>query len=276
MNTRHLSLFAHVAKSGSMSKTAEELRISQPAISAQIKRLEDDLGVPLFASHGRGIRLTDAGNSCLEYAEVLLGVESQLRRSMEEFHEGKRGRIIVAASGPLGTYLMPRFLSSFQQTHSGIELELQLHSDEEIARLVLNGQVDIGISLLTPKEHLSLRVTRFVEDVWIGIQSLTTTDSLQVFVSKDGHLPNMDELNASWVILDNIEAVKQFVLQGIGRGIVLRSSVTREMQSGLLKQWDDYNPQYTTTSIITRPAEKLSISLWVFMRHLQQVCMTHM
>ncbi len=276
MNTRHLSLFAHVAKSGSMSKTAEELRISQPAISAQIKRLEDDLGVPLFASHGRGIRLTDAGNACLEYAEVLLGVESQLRRSMEEFHEGKRGRIIVAASGPLGTYLMPRFLSSFQQTHSGIELELQLHSDEEIARLVLNGQVDIGISLLTPKEHLSLRVTRFVEDVWIGIQSLTTTDSLQVFVSKDSHLPNMDELNASWVILDNIEAVKQFVLQGIGRGIVLRSSVTREMQSGLLKQWDDYNPQYTTTSIITRPAEKLSISLWVFMRHLQQVCMTHM
>lgn len=271
MNTRHLLLFTHVAKAGSMTKVAEELRISQPAISAQIKRLEDELGVPLFTPHGRGVKLTDAGQTCLEYAEGLLGLESQLVRSMNEFREGQRGRIIVAASPSIGTYILPQYLASFQQKHAGIGFELQLHgSSEEIERMVQTGQVDIGITLATPQEHFALRVTRLIVDEWVGVQSQVKEDSMQVFYAKDATPPLPQATVWNSVELDSTEVVKRFVQHGMGTGVVLRSAVRMEMIAGYLQQWDEYEPRDTSISIVTRPAEKLSVSLWLFIGHLQR------
>ena len=97
MNTKHLALFEQVVKTGNITQVAKDLHVSQPAISMQLKRLKQEIGVSLFTIVGRNISVTDAGLTFLEYAKLILSLEGQIYRTMEEFRLGNRGRIVVGA-----------------------------------------------------------------------------------------------------------------------------------------------------------------------------------
>ncbi|MCM3765575.1 LysR family transcriptional regulator [Neobacillus niacini] len=267
MNTHHLSVFKRVMEMGNISQVAKEIHVSQPAISMMLKRLEQDVGVHLYTVVGRNIAATDGGLTLLEYAETILSLEAQVYRAMEEFQEGSRGRIVVGTSQVLGTYLLPKMILSFNQSHSNITVDLEIREDQDIEGLVKTGNIDIGITLTPPVDHFSLRVSKISEDRLIGVQPPFPIDSKTIFISSD--IPYLiDKLETK--ILFSTEAVKQFVIKGMGYGVVLKSAVELELSCGMLKYWDGYEANSMITNVITRPAERLSKSVWFFLYHLTE------
>lgn len=268
MNTKHLALFQQVVKTGNITQVAKELHVSQPAISMQLKRLEQEVGVRLFTIVGRNISVTDAGLTFLEYAESILSIEGQIFRTMEEFRVGNRGRIVLGASPIAGTYLLPKLLLSFTKTYPDITVEIETTTDDEIERLVRMGNVDIGLTLKTPEDHLAFRVTRVSQERLIGIQPSFPFNSRTILIPSDVFVPLGPEIELDTMKLDSTEAVKQFVMEGMGYGVVLESTAKLEISHGMLQFWNKFSPCPVTANVITRPAERLSKSVWFFLNHL--------
>ncbi|WP_028401972.1 LysR family transcriptional regulator [Ectobacillus panaciterrae] len=269
MNTKHLSLFKQVIETGNITQVAKDLHVSQPAISMQLKRLEQEIGVSLFTIVGRNISVTDAGLTFLEYAESILSLEGQIYRAMEEFRLGNRGRIVVGTSPVVGTYLLPKLMLSFMQSYSDITVDLETRDDEEIERLVRMGSIDIGLTMKAPDDHFSLRVTQFSNDRLIGIQPSFPFNSRTILIPKDIPTPLSDELDLDIIRLDSTEAVKRFVMEGMGYGIILESAASLEISYGKLHSWNRYEPYLVVANVMTRPAERLSKSVWFFLNHLR-------
>lgn len=268
MNTKHLALFEQVVKTGNITQVAKNLHVSQPAISMQLKRLEQEVGVPLFTIVGRNISVTDAGLTFLEYAESILSLEGQIYRSMEEFRLGNRGRIVVGASPVAGTYLLPKLLLSFTKAYPDIIVEIETGTDAEIERSVRMGNFDVGLTLKEPDDHLAFRITGYSQERIIGIQPTLAFNSRTIIIPSDVLIPIGDELDLDILRLDSTEAVKQFVMEGIGYGVVLESAAKLEVSSGELYYWRDYMPCPVVANLITRPAERLSKSVWYFLNHI--------
>ncbi|MBB2483330.1 LysR family transcriptional regulator [Bacillus sp. APMAM] len=268
MNTNHLSVFKKVMETGNISQVAKQIHVSQPAISMMLKRLEQDVGVSLYTVVGRNITATDAGLTLMEYAESILSLEEQVYRAMEEFQQGSRGRIIVGTSPVLGTYLLPRIILTFNQKHPNVTVDLEIGADQEIENLVRSGSVDIGITLTPPEDHFSLRIRKISNDYLTGIQPPFPIDSTTVWVPSDIPLSINGQTKGQVKSIFSTEAVKQYVIEGIGYGVVLKSAVELEVSCGKLKYWNGYESSPIAINIITRPAERLSNSVWYFLNHL--------
>src|SRR5436309_16124216 len=110
VNLHQLSVFRTVARHQSFTRAAEELFISQPAVSAHVRELERHYGIELFEPVGRRVRLTEAGRLLEEYADRLLGVVEESHRSDDEFKGLGRGQLLVGASSIPGAYFLQRKL----------------------------------------------------------------------------------------------------------------------------------------------------------------------
>lgn len=271
MNTNHLSLFKRVIRTGNISKVAKDIHVSQPAISMMLKRLEQDVGVPLYTVVGRNIIATDAGLTLLEFAESILSLEEQIYRAMEEFQLGSRGRIVVGVSQVVGTYYLPKIILSFNQDHPNITINLEIREDKEIENLVKQGSVDIGITLTPPEDHFALRIRKISNDELIGIQPSFPIHSNTVLIPADIPLLGIEQIEDQTMNIFSTEAVKQFVLGGMGYGVVLKSAVELEVSCGKLQYWEGYKGYSVITNVITRPAERLSKSVWFFLDHLKSM-----
>lgn len=214
MNTNHLSLYKRVIMKGSISKVAKEIHVSQPAISAMLRRLEQEVGVPLYTIVGRNITPTDAGLTLLEFAESILSSEEQIYRAMEEYHKGNRGRIVVGVSQVIGTYVLPKIILSFNEKHSNITVDLDIREDKEIEKLVKLGNVDIGLTLTPPEDHFAMRITKISNEEFIGIQPPFPIHSKKVLIPSDIPFSMDGQIKEQTVSIFSTEAVKQFVMGG--------------------------------------------------------------
>ena len=113
MNRNHLALFHAVAQVGSISRGAERLRVSQPAVSKQIKELEDAVGMRLLERLPRGSRLTEGGKILAQYVQRLAVLEEEAARALEEFRGLKRGHLAVGASTTIGASCCRECSASF-------------------------------------------------------------------------------------------------------------------------------------------------------------------
>ncbi|HEX3709377.1 MAG TPA: LysR family transcriptional regulator [Pseudolabrys sp.] len=107
MDIKELRYFMYVARAGSVSRAAEELRLAQPALSRQIRKLEQSLGVTLFARHGRGVRLSAAGSLLLERAETITRLVQETSEEIKDRRAPPGGRITVGAPPAAGRLLIP-------------------------------------------------------------------------------------------------------------------------------------------------------------------------
>ena len=146
MNINHLTIFHAVAEEGSMSRGAERLCISQPAVSKQIKDLETALGVTLFDRLPRGLRLTEAGEVLASHARRLFAVEADAERAIAELKGLVQGRLTVGASLTIGDYLLPQLLGGYRKKHPGIELHLEVANTQVIQRKLRENALDIGLT----------------------------------------------------------------------------------------------------------------------------------
>jgi DNA-binding transcriptional LysR family regulator len=135
-----------VAREGSFTRAADSLFLSQPSLSVQVRKLEQELGVSLFQRNGRGLAVTTAGEAFLEHAERALFALEEARRQVEEVKGLRRGRVSLGVLPSIGARLLPGILASFHRRHPDIEVTL-LEQDVsgEFEQMVHAGQLDMAM-----------------------------------------------------------------------------------------------------------------------------------
>lgn len=146
MNYNHLMIFLAVAEEGSVSRGADRLCISQPAVSKQIGVLEASLRARLFDRLPKGVRLTEAGRLLLGYARRLSALEREAEQAMAELQGLTRGSLTLGASLTVGAYLMPELLAEYGRRFPHIALTLEIANTENIQRMLRAGRLDLALT----------------------------------------------------------------------------------------------------------------------------------
>ncbi|MFD3257044.1 LysR family transcriptional regulator [Paenibacillus lentus] len=147
MNLHALRIFHRISQAGGVSKAAEELKISQPAVTMQLRKLEMELQIRLTRLEGRNVVLTDAGNWLAAQADRLFALEAEIDKQCDAYQRGRIGSLKISATYLPANYLLPTWLAQYQQKHAEVEISL------------ISGNVQFAID----------KLLRFETDMaWIG------------------------------------------------------------------------------------------------------------
>ncbi|WP_027717247.1 selenium metabolism-associated LysR family transcriptional regulator [Desulfovirgula thermocuniculi] len=146
MNIKQLEAFVRVAELQSFTRAAQQLFMSQPAISFQIKSLEESLGTTLFHRSEKKVELTEAGRLFYPEARQILQHYYRIRETLEELKGLKRGHLHLGASTIPGEYLLPLYIGRFHELYPGVEVSLRIAGSREVVRWVREREVDLGIT----------------------------------------------------------------------------------------------------------------------------------
>jgi len=184
MNIAALRAFLAVAETGSFSRAAERVFLSQPAISKRIAALEAELGTRLFDRIGRRAQLPPAGAALLDRARAILRELDDVKRSIANLSGTIVGELRLATSHHIGLHRLPPALKRFHQTYPEVRLDLRFMDSEKACAAVAQGEIELAIVTLPPAPLPALRVTR----IW--------DDPLEIVVSPAHPLANRAELQA--------------------------------------------------------------------------------
>lgn len=257
MADRRLRIFHAVAKQGSFTRAAESLFMSQPAVTFQIRQLEERYQVRLFErGHGR-ISLTPAGALVMDYAEQIIRLSDEMETRLAEMTGEMRGTLLIGASNTVAESLMPSVLSEFNALYPQARPRLVVANSEIIESRVATHTLDVGLIETTAKDP-NIEAEFCGEDELVVIcspdyplanaHSLTpkqlrdyeyiarepgsgTREVTEAYFSSAGVPP--ESLKAQ-MELGNLEALKSVVATGLGFAIVSRAAVEREAQPGRL------------------------------------------
>jgi molybdate transport repressor ModE-like protein len=248
LNVHQLEVFLAVARRGSITRAANELFISQPTVSEQVKQLERACGLSLLERQPRGVRLTDAGKAVYDYAERLFLAADELERTVAELRNALRGRLRVGASMTIGQHLLPGVMGEFGRRYPGVELSLAVGTSGEIVNRVISNELGLGFVGTAPN-HAGLTVVPYLEDEivvilapehelashsvlsleqlrrarWIAREpgSATRTEAEHCLKSAGVQLVPAMEVGSN-------EAVKSAVAAGLGFGLISRRDIGAE------------------------------------------------
>ena len=144
MNLDHLTTYLEVVKRGSFSGAARHLSLTQPGVSQQVRRLENDLGVTLLDRRERRIAMTGAGREFHRFATRVLAARSDLSEKLKDFTGQVSGRLIIGASTVPGEYILPRLLADFIALHPAVEASVEIGDTRDITDMVRTAECDIG------------------------------------------------------------------------------------------------------------------------------------
>lgn len=145
MNFHQLKIFYAVVQRLSITAAASDLRLTQPAVSLQIKALEKNLGLPLLERGGSKLRLTQAGEALYRCAVSILHAKDEAERSIAELSAATKGKLILGANTTGGMYLLPRIVREFKGLYPETEVIFQIESTEWIYEKILQNVVDMGL-----------------------------------------------------------------------------------------------------------------------------------
>ncbi|WP_226016531.1 LysR family transcriptional regulator [Novosphingobium sp. FKTRR1] len=145
MDLRQLRYFTVLAETLNFHRAAERLHMSQPPLTVAIRKLEEELGTPLFERDPRGVRLTAAGLAALLPARAALAQAELVRDAVRQGAAGLRGRLVIAFIGSAIANLLPRLVSPFREAFPNVELVLEEMNSVEIVRAIVGRKVDVGL-----------------------------------------------------------------------------------------------------------------------------------
>ncbi len=141
---RQLQIFESVARLLNFSRASEELHLTQPAVSMQVKQLEEVMGLPLFEHMGKRIFLTHAGVALHEHARIIARQMKEAREAIESLREGISGRLDIAIIST-AKYFAPTLLARFCELHPAVQLKLSVSNRDGIVHQLVNNEVDLVI-----------------------------------------------------------------------------------------------------------------------------------
>ncbi|GEB32515.1 MULTISPECIES: LysR family transcriptional regulator [Brevibacillus] len=252
MELVYLHTFREVARWGSFTRAAEELGYAQPTVTAQMQKLEQSYGVPLFERYGRRLRMTQAGEALLPYAREMIRLYGE---SKDIVNRQASGPLAIGTIDTLAAFFLPPYLQSFREQYPAVDLVLRTASEEVILQQLRDGYLDIGIIFdrrCTDKE-LVAEVVRQEELVIVmppehrlaSLPVLTARDlaSESLILTEEGctYRGMLTEVLGEQGItpriacqFSNPEAIKQCVRCGLGVALLPSMAVKREQAEGLL------------------------------------------
>ncbi|OGN96987.1 MAG: hypothetical protein A2Y89_04765 [Chloroflexi bacterium RBG_13_51_18] len=168
MNIEHLKTFQEIVRLGSFSEVAKELGISQPAVSFQIQKLEQELGIRLIDRSQKVIMLTKAGKRLLNFAESVEGEREKLRQDLEQMREDISGDLLIGASTIPGEYLLPTLLAKFKQRNPAVKIQLDVSDSLTVISRIRDNTYEVGFCGITP-EGKDLASFKIAEDEIVPI-----------------------------------------------------------------------------------------------------------
>jgi len=257
MADRRLQVFNAVAKHLSFTKAAEALSMTQPAVTFQVKQLEEQFNARLFdRSHGR-IGLTSAGQLVLQYAERILKLSGELEARMAEMSGEIAGPLVIGASLTNGEFILPQVIGEFQARHPQVQLHLTVGNSESIESRVAERSLDLGF-IESPSHLTNLETQQICEDELVvvcapgseiaRIRRATPAQLLeQPYVRRepgsgtrefaDRYLRSQgispDDLHVV-MELGSTVAIKGVVETGLGFSLMSRAAVVKELRLGTL------------------------------------------
>lgn len=254
MNLRQLHVFASVVKHMSVSLAAEELFITQPAVSQQIRGLEEQLGVKLFERTPNGLLLTEAGEAIHPHVQAILASQSRIDNVVAEQRGATHGHVAVGANTTGGMYVVSPMLRAFRDAHPEAEIVLQVHSTDRICERLLQNLLDVAV-VTGPVEVGSVVVADLCEDELYLIVSpshpfaVRATVSRQEVAAEPFVVPEPGSRTRRLIQraieshglklqiamqLPGTEEVKKAVEANLGVAMVSKHAVTRELALGAL------------------------------------------
>ncbi len=257
LTLRQLQILDAVARCGSFSRASADLHVTQPAVSMQIKQLEEALGMPLYEHMGKKIALTRAGEKTLQTARAIHNQLSDLEQSLSEQQGLKGGSLTVSVTSTVNVFAA-RILAVFRSAHPDVKISLNVFNRETLLRhlvennsdLALMGQPPSGYDLnatpfldnplvvISSRDHAlagnsKIKFEAFIEQPIIGReQGSGTRAALEAFLAEQGYTYSAAmEMNKN-------EAIKQAVEVGLGLGVVSLHTVQAELASGQLSVLD--------------------------------------
>jgi len=161
-----LVVLAVIAREGSFTRAAAVLGISQPSISARMRRLEERLGEPVFERLGRGVRLTATGETLRPAAERALALAQEADQLWTGLGSEERGFVRLAASTTVAGYVLPAALARFRRQHPDVDVEVQVGNTAHVAQLVVTGELSWGL-VEGPVDTVNLVARTFLDDEMI-------------------------------------------------------------------------------------------------------------
>lgn len=254
---RQLDIFLTLARELSVSRAAEKLHVTQPAVSMQMRLLEEAVGLPLFEQSGRRIRLTDAGQDFHHYAHVAMGQFRELDDAMAQRLGMQKGRIELAVVST-AKYFVPMLLVNFRRKFPAIEIVLHVHNREVIMNMLARNEADLVIMGRTPatleccatpfatnpmgivsapehplsrRRHAPLSVLQDQEFV-VREKGSGTRQTMERLFGEHGISP------AIVMEMPSNETIKQAVMAGMGLSFLSLRTVRHELATGHLTLLD--------------------------------------
>jgi LysR family transcriptional regulator, transcriptional activator of the cysJI operon len=250
-----LVVFRAVAEHLNFRKAAEHLYLTQPAVSLQIKALEEDLGVQLFDRTGSRIALTKAGMRMLTFAQQGSALLEQAEREVTALSGEQAGHLALGASTTIAQYVLPRLLGEFQREHPRIQSTLISGNTEHIVDALLKQQIALGL-IEGPAHSRDVKTAPFLKDElvlivpvaheWaergtISCPEIATTALLMrergsgtrtvIEIALERQRVKRSSLNIV-MELDSVEAIKSAVEAGLGAGFVSRWAIATDLRVG--------------------------------------------
>ncbi len=163
MEMHQLAYFESVSRHLHFTRAAEELNVAQPSVSQQIRKLENELGAPLFHRMKRHVALTEAGKTFLPHARAVLQRLEEARQEVQELSGLRKGTLAVGAPPSVGTHLLPKALAAFSKQHPGIALSFREAGSRTLVSLLEEGELDLAV-VIQPIRRPALEAKLLVEE----------------------------------------------------------------------------------------------------------------
>jgi len=254
---RQLKVFETVARHLSFSRAAEELHLTQPAVSTQVKKLEEHAGLALFEQLGKKIYLTPSGAELLNYSRAIIQQFQEAEDAMTQFKGITGGKLNVAVISA-GDYFFPRLLVEFARSHQGVTLNLSVHNREGLLNQMISNLTDIAIMVRPPTDmdtineafaphpyvivaapdhHLvakkNIAMSTLIHEPFVVREKGSDTwNSME-----DGFGDRINDINVAMEIRST-ETIKQAVIAGMGISFLSAHTISLELQAGSLAVLD--------------------------------------
>ena len=250
---RQLKVFEAVARHRSFSRAAEELHLTQPAVSTQVGKLEEHAGLPLFEQLGKKIHLTAAGEQMLLCSRDIIQKFQEAEEVMAQFKGVSGGRLNVSVISA-GDYFFPRLLVEFASRHRGVTLNFTVHNREGLLTHIAENLTDLAIMVRPPTDLDTLNqafaphpyvIVAAPTHPLVGVKAIPLKRLMrEPFVVRekasdtwhsmeDGFGRELDNINIAMEIRST-ETIKQAVIAGMGVSFVSAHTISQEMKAGSL------------------------------------------
>ncbi|HBX23203.1 MAG TPA: hypothetical protein DEF34_06195 [Desulfotomaculum sp.] len=255
MNLERLKVFSTVANLKSFTRAAEELYMTQPAISKNIKQIEEFYGVVLFRRIGNHIELTEAGNKLLQFANDILKLADEAKEALNEGKLQAEEKIVLSVGSTVGVYILPLVLKKFIKKYPKVQFTIEISNAQKILDQFVEGSIDMGIiGALVHKTSLNyqpfiseeLKLIVANNHPWSELNQILVSDlkGQSFFLREKGsglRYVVEERLKKAGLELDNViempnnEAIVKLVEAGLGVSIVSEYAIAEDLELNRVK-----------------------------------------